>query len=167
MFHPFYNPILRFNHKRMTEIHRVRRENIKSLSSSFLDVIIWAGKLQLRPNSACFYIAHELRIGYKEEERRQGAKGKGRREGKMERRRGEYVTDCMWPQIPKIFSLWARNEKPFPSPGHLPGPRDWTRISCLAGRLFTDLGHKGSPTWRHLQLRDCVGLYDWRHPLIL
>ena len=27
-----------------------------------------------------FSLAHELRIGYKEEERRQGAKGKGRRE---------------------------------------------------------------------------------------
>ena len=26
---------------------------------------------------------------------------------------------------------------PFPSPGDLPDPRDWTRVSCTAGRFFT------------------------------
>lgn len=60
-------------------------------------------------------MAHQLRIGYKEEERRQRAKevgeerkGRKRGEGK-EGRGGRGVTDYMWPIMPKIFTLLNEN----------------------------------------------------------
>ena len=78
------------------KIHRVWRENIKSLSSSFLDYNhglenYSSGQTQ---SSACFYMAHELRIGYKEEGRRQEAKESGRRE-----ENGKEEEENMWQTI--------------------------------------------------------------------
>ena len=35
---------------------------------------------------------------------------------------------------------------PFPSPGDLPQPRDWTSVSCLAGGFFT-IVPPGNPHW--------------------
>ena len=40
---------------------------------------------------------------------------------------------------------WSR--VPFPSPGDLPPPKDWTLVSCIAGRLFTIWATRGSP-WK-------------------
>ena len=31
-------------------------------------------------------------------------------------------------------------------------PRDWTPVSCIAGRFFTPLSHQGSPNWTWRQL---------------
>lgn len=47
----------------------------------------------------------------------------------------------MWPQTPKIFPLWPLNEKPFPSPGHLPDPE----IERGSPALQADYLPPGSP----------------------
>ena len=48
-----------------------------------------------------------------------------------------WTVDC---QIP-LSMVFPRQEYwsglPFPSPGNLPDPRDWTCISCIAGGFFT------------------------------
>ena len=72
---------------------RLKREN--SVTSKFLfGLWSWVGKTRL---AACFCMAHQLRIGYKEEEKGQRAKGAGeeRRGGKRERE-GEEGEEEMW-----------------------------------------------------------------------
>ena len=46
----------------------------------------------------------------------------------------------------------------FTSPGDLPWPRDWTRISCIAGRFFTTKPPAVAAAAKLLQ--SCLALFD-------
>ena len=49
---------------------------------------------------------------------------------------------------------WSR--WPFPSPGDLPDPGNWTQVSCIAGRVFTNWAMGSKKYNRPLQYYDLV-----------
>ena len=106
MFHPLstirsYDSIT----KGWLKIHRVRRENIKSLSSSFLDYNLgW--KTTAQAKFSLFLHSPWAKNRLQRRRKKTRSKRKRKKGGKWEGGREEYVTDHMWPQIPKICSLW-------------------------------------------------------------
>ena len=50
-----------------------------------------------------------------------------------------FQSSLVTPNLPWVqWTMWAAGQLPFPSPRESSPPRDWTWVSCIAGRFFTN-----------------------------
>ena len=84
---------------------------------------------------------------------------------------------CQAPLFMGFFRQEYCSGLPFPSPGESSWPRNWTRVSCIAGRLFTDWAMredqklkvtKWATNYHSFFLNLCVSYFkvDWRCAII-